>query len=290
MILSGHLNISLQCRLVAWSLVCGYLVLIPGSANAEMYAVADQGLYRVSTIDASHTLIGSLSFSSIAGIAFNASDELLYGFGGFNPGFLVSIDPTTGNDNVIANLPFQVAEGGVTFSPDGSLIGVGRSTGQPFRPGLFSVDLESGDVTNLGVVSGGDRDINGIAWRDDGKLVGLDRISNSLLEIDPVTGQSFTISFLGTTLGGVSGITREGDDYFFATAGPASFIPGSNQLFRFDPYTGSTTLVGSLGFSSGVSGLAGSFIIPEPSSVALASLLTLFALTTTRVERTESCG
>ena len=260
----------------------GCLSLLSRPATAELFAVADQNLYRLSTSDATSTQVGALSLSSFSGIAYRQADDRLYGFGGFNPGFLASIDPATAAVTVIGNLPFQVAEGGVTFAPDGRLIGVGRSIGQPFRPALFSVDLDTSVVTNLGVVSGGDRDINGIAWRDDGKLVGLDRISNSLLEIDPVTGQSFTISFLSPTLGATGGITREGNDYYFATAGPSSFIPGSNQLFRFDPYTGASNLVGSLGFAAGVSGLAGSFVIPEPASLTLAFLLAAVSLIAAR--------
>ena len=100
-------------------------------------------------------------------------------------------------------------------------------------------------------------------------LVGIDRITNSLLAIDPTTAASTLIAALDdTVVGAVGGMTVLGQTGYFSTSGPGLPSPGSNRLYSFDLMTGAHTLIGSLSpqiVGTGISGLA----VPEPATLAL---------------------
>ncbi len=99
-------------------------------------------------------------------------------------------------------------------------------------------------------------------------LVGLDRATNSLLAIDPATAVSSLITAVRPTVGAVGGMAAAGDTGYFATSGPGTALPGSNELYSFDLFTGAHTLVGSFAptiSGTGISGLA----IPEPATICL---------------------
>ncbi len=120
----------------------------------------------------------------------------------------------------------------------------------------------------VGAISGGMRDINGMAWRADGMLVGLDRITNALIAIDPLTAVSSQIASIIPTVGTVGGMAVLGDTAYFVTSGPGEPVPGSNELYAIDLFTGDHELIGSLAptiTGTGISGLA----VPEPSTMLL---------------------
>src|SRR6266850_1165066 len=99
-------------------------------------------------------------------------------------------------------------------------------------PGLFRMDLATGQATKIGWVNNNNtlaHDINGLGWRSDGQLVALDNFSNSLLAIDPTTLTSTVISLIVPRVGTVGGMTLNGDKGYFSTAGPGQ--AGSNSLY-----------------------------------------------------------
>jgi hypothetical protein len=157
------------------------------------------------------------------------------------------------------------------FAPDGTVYGINR--GAVAAPDLFTVDMGTGEATVVGTIDVGGatrHDINSMAWRDDGMLVGVDRIANALLEIDPSSGASSVIALLTPDAGGVGGMAMWGDVGYFATGGPDAGPGGSNELYTFDLYTGDHTLVGN--FDATItqgSGIAGLAIVPEPASLLL---------------------
>jgi PEP-CTERM motif len=229
-------------------------------------------LYSVSTVNASLTPVGSTGVADFAEIEF-APNGTLYGFtdSGAPTPSLYKINPSTAAVSLIGplNLPF-VFEGGLAFASNGSAIGTnGDSSG---NPELFSLNLATGAATVIATISGGDHDINGLAYRSDGELIGLDRVSNSLLVIDPTTGVSSVLAAVPTTVGAIGGMTVLGGVGYYNTSGPQGSISGSNELYSFNLLTGASTLVGSFAptiSDSGISGLAGQ--VPEPSSVILAA-------------------
>jgi hypothetical protein len=105
-------------------------------------------------------------------------------------------------------------------------------------------------------------------------LVGLDRVTNSLLVIDPTTAASSVLAPISSTVGAVGGMTVLGGIGYMNTGGTGGSIPGSDELYSFDLFTGSQTLIGSFSpafTDDGISGLATlpTSAVPEPASLAM---------------------
>ena len=124
----------------------------------------------------------------------------------------------------------RVAEGGLAFDPNGTAYGteIGNSVG----PQLFTINLATGAASIVGTISLGGHDINGLAYRSDGQLIGLDRVLNSLLVIDPATAAATQLAIVPSTAIGT--------------------------------FNGTIT-------GTGISGLA-AVPVPEPSTLALAAI------------------
>jgi hypothetical protein len=136
-------------------------------------------------------------------------------------------------------------------------------------PALFKINLDTAATTMVGIISGGGHDINGLAWRSDNMLVGLDRVTDSLLAINPSTAVSSVIATVSAPIGGTGGMATIGDSGYFATGN----FNGSNSLYSLNLNSGAHTLIGSFAptiAGVGISGLA--LVIPEPASVSLAAL------------------
>ncbi len=226
-------------------------------------------VYRISTTDASVTLLGSTGIEHFAGIDFGP-DGLLYGFtaGEASVPVLYSINPANGfAATPIGPLGGQfIFEGSLVFAPDGRLLGVSHDGEK--NPQLFTVNTSTGAATLIGTISAGFHDVNGLAWRSDGMLVGLDRVTNSLLAINPTTAASSIIAVLDPVVGAVGGMAVVEDTAYFSTSGPGLPSPGTNGLYHFDLFTGEIDPVGSLGpeiMGTGISGLA----VPEPASLII---------------------
>jgi hypothetical protein len=169
-----------------------------------------------------------------------------------------------------------VFEGSLAFLPNN--VAYGSNQGSSINCALFGVDTTSGAATVVGTISGGPHDINGLAWRNDGRLVGLDRESNSLLQISPVTANvEAVIAILDPILGGIGGMAVVDDVAYFTTAGPTAALPGSNELYSVNLFTGEHELVGSLAptiTGVGISGLA----LPAPGTLTLLAVGSLAAI------------
>lgn len=225
-------------------------------------------LYSISTATASPTVIGSTGITGFADIQY-APNGTLYGFtNSLSVPTLYTINPTTAQATAVGRLGLSpVVEGGLAIAPNGTAYGA--EAGLPAA--LFSINLATGAGTSIGAISGGGHDINGLAYRSDGQLIGLDRISNSLLLIDPTTAASSTLTVLSAPVGAVGGLTLVNGMGYFSTSSTAT--GGSNSLYSFDPFTGANALIGSFSptiTGNGISGITGlSSAVPEPGSVAL---------------------
>jgi len=246
-----------------------------------------QNLYAVSPIDASLTLLGTLS-KNLVSLEYR-SDGFLYGFttGG---AALYQIDPETLQSELVGSLGIgNIFEGALAFAPDGTAYGTNSGTSS--SPSLFTLDLTTGNATVVGVISGAPHDINGMAWRGDDMLVGLDRVTNALLAIDPQNAQSSVIAVIPPVVGVVGGMAILNETAFLATSGPDSTFPGSNELYTVDLFTGATTLIGSFSptiAGIGISGLAarvqgGGDGVPAVSGRGLLVLMLLLLTTSTAI-------
>ena len=254
------------------------MTLLAGSPalGYEILAIEyDTGnVYEVSPMDASLTFLGSTGIVGFGSLEF-APDGTLYGFTtGLDPlPKLYEIDPVNFTATEIGELGLDfIFDGSLVFAPDETVYGTNR--GSSAAPQLFTLDLGTGAATIVGTINvSGDtaHDINAMAWRYDGMLVGLDRVGNTLLAIDPADASASIIAPVTPAVGGVGGMAvMMGEVAYFATAGPGAFPAGSNELYTFDLDTGAHQFEGSFGGTittgSGISGLA---IIPEPASLML---------------------
>jgi hypothetical protein len=256
-------------------------LLAPALAHAgPVFGVnLDNGnLYQVSTSNAALTLVGNTGVTNWADIQF-APNGTLYGFttSGNPTPTLYTINPVTAAATPIGPLGIGfVFEGALAFAPNGTAYG--GNAGSSGADQLFTINLSTGQATSIGTLAGS-HDINGLVWRSDGKLIGLDRVTNSLLVIDPTTLAFSTLAAIGPTVGGVGGMTIDGTTGFFSTSGPGGSIPGSNSLFSFDLFSGNISLVGSFAptitSGNGISGIAAqpsAATVPEPASLTLVGI------------------
>ena len=239
-------------------------------ANAALLGIDKNNgdLYDISPITATPTLIGSTGIAEMGSLEF-APDGILYGFttGTTLPSTatLYRIDPQTANATAIGLLnDGKIFEGALAFAPNGTAYGTNANSA--LSADLFTINLQTGKATTIGTISGGSHDINGLAWRSDGKLVGLDRVTNSLLAIDPTSAVSSVISPVTPLVGGVGGMAVLDGVGYFVTSGPGGSAPGSDELWAFDLFTGVQVRIGSLSPTITGTGIGGLAAIPEPTS------------------------
>jgi hypothetical protein len=290
---------TLKIAFAAISLTAGLSFMQPAFATLLGVDYGTGELYSISETNAATTPIGNTGITSWADIQL-APNGTLYGFtAGTGTSKLYSINPTTAAPTLIGSLNLgasvAVFEGGLAFAPNGTAYAM--NSGRATNDSLFTINLTTGAATSLGQVTGATNiDINGLAYRSDGKLVGLENDSNSLVVIDPTTRVLSTLLAVPTPVGSVGGMTVENGVGYYVTAGPgASPTPGSDDLYSFNLSTGVSTLIGNLGFNSGcpptgsactdfgLSGLATAPVpVPAPSPPAtfgiLAAALTIFEL------------
>jgi hypothetical protein len=286
---SGIVEVARKIIVIAACLGCVPL------ASASLLGVDREtgALYSISETTAAVTFIGNTGITnSWAEIEF-APNGTLYGFtdnGAATPS-LYSIDPSTAAATLIGalNAGDFIFEGALAFAPDGTAYAM--NIGSNGNAQLFNINLATGAATALGVVSGV-FDINGLAYRSDGMLIGLDDNTSSLYVINPVTLTASLLAAVPTTVGAIGGMTIESGVGFYATGGPNTSAPGSDNLYSFDLLTGASTLIGNLGFTdSGLSGLAAApGRAPEPSTWALllVALVALFLWTGIRSRSTRA--
>jgi hypothetical protein len=229
-------------------------------------------LYDISESDASTNLIDNTGINLAGDMQYNPNDGKIYAWSASvtDPSVLYSVDGLTAASTTIGSLGLNAVEGGLAFRSDGYAYGVSAldDQGGLTHNRLFTLDLNTGHATIIGDLSNPYEDINGLAYRSDGMLVGLDGTSNSLVLIDPNTLTMTTLVNLQPAVGDVGGMTVDGGVGYFNTAGPA--YNGSNELYKFDLFTGSYSLVGAFDRRGSISGLAGvpsgPPSIPEPGT------------------------
>src|SRR5262249_46601174 len=155
--------------------------------------------------NAALTVLANPGLPNLAEIE-RAPDGTLYGFttSAVPTPTLYRFNSTTYAPTAIGPLNFGfIFEGGLAFRPGG--VAYGTNGGGANAAQLFAINLSTGAATLVGVISGDGHDINGLAYRSDGMLVALDRVTNSLLVINPTTAASSVLASISATVGGVGG-------------------------------------------------------------------------------------
>lgn len=281
-----------QTALSLWVLSLGLLIPANG-ATAQLVGIdRDTGnLYEIATSDASLTLIGATGIAApgpyLGSLEF-AADGFLYGVTtSANAALptLFRINPANAATTAVGSLGVSAFEGGLTFDAQGTAYA--SNSGSSGSALLYTMDMSTGAASIIGTLAvagpGGTSiaagyDINGLGTRSDGMLVGIDRVSNSLLLIDPGTALTTVLAPLGPTAGGIGGLVVNGSIGYFVTAGVNADTPGTNELYSFDPFTGAHAAVGMFDNNLIVNGFSGLAYIPEPASMALLALGALVML------------
>lgn len=253
-----------------------------GPALAALFAIGrDSGnLYQVSTVDAALELIGNTGLQ-LGSLEMSPSGRL-YGFTTGALPALYEIDPNTAAPTLVGPLggALFVFEGGLAFGPDGTAYA--SNMGEETNDWLFSLNPLTGLAAAIAPLAGS-HDINGLAWRSDGLLVGLDNAINALVTIHPTTGATAVLRDLSplnrdgaSILGANGGMAVLGGVGYFATAAAGATIPGSSELYSFNLFTGETQRVGA--FSPALTGKGiGGLAAPEPAAL-LAVLMGMVSL------------
>lgn len=220
-------------------------------------------LYKVGVLNAQVEAIGATGIALPSGLEFTPDGSTLYAISNA-PNQIYRVDPATGASTLVGDLgsAFQF-EGALAFAS--STVAYFTNAGSASDAHLLRLDVSTMTVTDVGNM--GEADINGLAWRDDGMLVGLDRVSNALVTINPNTAAKTVLATIPDSVGAVGGMTVYSGFAYFSTSGLGGAFPGSNSLYAADLYSGSSFLVGA--FPSAISGLglSGLAAVPEPATL-----------------------
>ena len=203
------------------------LLLTELAAAQRMLAVRSQdgALFYVSPGDASLTPTIPTGVEHVFALEM-APDGQVYGFD--HELRLFRFDPVSFNLALLGQIQtFEyLYEGALAFAPGGAAYVIGSD----FTTSLLQLDVDTLTTTRIGAL--GDRlyDINGLVWRADGKLVGMDRVSNALVTIDPASGAATPLAPLAPIVGAVGGMTVLDGVGYLATGSRHSRIPISASL------------------------------------------------------------
>lgn len=206
--------------------------LVPGG----LYGTDGANLFLIDRVSGAASLVGphgAVEFA-IGAIAFDAGGTL-YGMSLTDEAQLYRIDVGTGAATPIGPLGIGfVFEGGLTFDTNGRLIGVNQGTALGAQ--AFEVNTATGAATVIGPVGGQARDIDDLT-RDGNVIYGIDRPSNSLGVLDPVTGTYTVIGNTGDTVGDTGGLAAAPDGVLYAT------FAANGGFYTVDKTTGAATLI-----------------------------------------------
>lgn len=222
-------------------------------------------VYRLPTTGGPPTAIAETNINSLSALELFL-DGNYYGYSVFGD-VLYRFHPTTYAPTTVGPITGAggMFEGSLVQSPTGDVYAVNGNDASSAR--LLRLNVATGGATVVGTMPGREIDINGLAWRSDRMLVGLDRPGNRLVTIDPETATVSTLASLPFTVGALGGMTAIGSTGYFVTAGPGASLPGSNGLYSFDLFTGQHTLVRNLSPDIGAAGIGGlAVLVPEPAA------------------------
>lgn len=266
---------------------------LPALAHADptLFGILwDTGaLYTIDPKNAGTAKVGDTNVKYMADIGLGP-DGKLYGFStGLTPA-MYQIDPKTAATTKLADIKLEenefMYEGALVFTGEGGQA-LATSILNGAKRSMFTIDFFNKTVSGRTELKGDATDING--WTDPtcgcGFLTGIDRESNSLVEVDATTGVVTKKKKITPIMGETGGMATLEFETYLATGGAAGAIPGSNALYKFvDSDTDPTRIGGFTGIGGkGFSGIAA----PEPASM-IALAVGVGALTLRRKARKEN--
>lgn len=254
----------------------------PGARAQDLVGIgfSTGRIYRIPTDGSAPTVLNNTGPGQVGSFE-RLADGSYYGFSVQDgPATLYRFDPTTfaatslGLIAISGNPPTnqRLYEGGIVQAPDGTVYITNGDNA--FNDQLLRLDLSTRTATVIGQISGTESDINGLAWRSDGVLVGVDRGSSSLVTINPASGIGSTLRALPFAVGPLGGMTAIGRTGYLVNSVTGPVAAG---LYSFDLFTGETTLLRNLSSDLGTDAIGGLAVLtPEPASGLLLPLAAAF--------------
>lgn len=221
----------------------------------------------------------------LRGIDFRPANGVLYGIGTHN--ILYSIDVPTGAATLVgsltefsSNLPVSLTGSvGIDFNPVNDRLRVITEDGLNVRVNPNNgVTIGDGSIDPFSLPIIGAAQSNNVAGATSTALYAVDWLTDSLwLATNPNAGTMALVGSLGVNFNNVAGFDIFGADSAFAALN--GNLGGPTGFYGIDLATGAATLIGSIGGSSTISGIAISFMAPEPpATVPEPASLALFGL------------
>ena len=210
---------------------------VSGLVAGGLYGTDGANLYLIDRATGVANLIGPhgpVEFA-IGAITFDAGG-VLYGISLTDAAQLYRIDVTTGAATAIGPLGIGfVFEGGLVFDSGGRLIGVNQNDAAASQ--AFQINTATGAATLIGPPNGQARDIDDLT-REGDTIYGIDRPSNTLGRLDPVTGVYTVIGGTGDPVGDTGGLAFcEADGKLYAT------FAANGGFYTVDQNTGAAALI-----------------------------------------------
>ncbi|MBL8879262.1 MAG: PQQ-like beta-propeller repeat protein [Phycisphaerales bacterium] len=208
--------------------------------------------------------------SHVIDIETDAAGRLftLTSLAGTAPNSLYAVDATSGSATLIGATGLSaIYEGDLAFNAsNGFLYGI-QSVPQGSRR-FFRIDPDTGLAIELAHL-GFSGDFSGLTYARD-KLFAIDTVADVLYELHPITGTILSSLALSVAIdSSVCGMDYDAETDTMYVVARAVGVEG---LFSLDWSSGQMTLIGE----TGIAGLAGLCIVPEPGvCVMLAGMMTL---------------
>lgn len=177
-------------------------------------------VYSLTSIDPTTgaATVVTTNFADLRAMA-SAGGTLLWAIENSGPDELVTIDVTTSQKTVIGPTGFSSIQclatlGGVIYAYDNN-------------SGLLTIDPNTGVATDVDVAVGGNGDMQWLARRSDGRLVGGD---DSVYEIDPATGVATLIGGTGLNLRGAEPYQERITNFGVGCAGSFGTVTSSATI------------------------------------------------------------
>ncbi|MBX3411352.1 MAG: hypothetical protein KF708_01450 [Pirellulales bacterium] len=260
----------------------------------------DEGnLWDVDPQTGEYSNVRQSGVTGIIGLA-NAPDGDLFAvttFASNYPNSLVKIDPASAIATVVGSEDsYNYFEGDIALDPTTGQILMLMALNTSFSGRYFlSIDTATGQATELASVEGILSDPSAMTFDAEGTLYVVDHLGGQqrLLTLDPTTGVIRTNKPLSHDFGAQSGLAIDllTGVMYLATGHSGSF--GGQDIYTVNPVTGFMTHLHGLP-GKGFSGLvAGPHVVPETSSIAMATwgaiVISIYGIVRINPSR-RSCG
>ncbi|HOJ56913.1 MAG: hypothetical protein WBL15_13365 [Phycisphaerae bacterium] len=263
------------------------LLGVEDSSDGKLYEIVTGG----GTVQMNH--IATLGVP-LATLEYNPSDGYYYGYtrtdaqaGAWSR--LYRIDPGAGyavteiGQIKEGGIPAYLFEGAMAFASlgNGEVQAYGINLDGQGNNGVFTLNIQDGTLQSIARLNNGTtkttHDINGAAWWN-GKLVGIDQVTETIVAIDVTNGLTTSLFSLeslrengASALGGIGGMTLIGDTAYFTAASSKAKPASSNKLYSINLNTGEIQTLGELSATVDSKGI-GALAVPEPATLAFLCL------------------